>query len=273
MRLAESGEILQGASIVVMAAPNDQRGPILTDEQGQYRFEGLPVGEVTVIAYGPRLKRQQKTITTQDGSPVTLDLELSPLREEEHRQIIVRNLQVTIAEEATFFITGLNEPLTLEQYVDYSREKTLELLPGWEMLVHAWQEESQRQNIERQLQQNSVYPEVLAEVLGVQQADAFDVLAYVAFERQPIPTRKERYSAFMQRNADWLNAFLPSQRQIIAALLEQYRLSGVDEIANPRIFRLPAFKAWGGLNGISQRFGGDQSLHQILLEIQRRLYP
>jgi len=273
VRLAESGEILQGASIVVMAAPNDQRGPILTDEQGQYRFEGLPVGEVTVIAYGPRLKRQQKTITTQDGSPVTLDLELSPLREEEHRQIIVRNLQVTIAEEATFFITGLNEPLTLEQYVDYSREKTLELLPGWEMLVHAWQEESQRQNIERQLQQNSVYPEVLAEVLGVQQADAFDVLAYVAFERQPIPTRKERYSAFMQRNADWLNAFLPSQRQIIAALLEQYRLSGVDEIANPRIFRLPAFKAWGGLNGISQRFGGDQSLHQILLEIQRRLYP
>ncbi|WP_303774220.1 EcoAI/FtnUII family type I restriction enzme subunit R [Anaerolinea thermophila] len=273
VRLADSGEILQGASVAVMAAPNDQRGPILTDEQGKYRFEGLPVGEVTVVAYGPRLKRQQKTITTQDGVPVTVDFDLAPLAEGEHRQIVVRNLEVTIAEEATFFVAGLSEPLTLEQYVDYSRQKTLELLPGWELLVQAWQEENQRQEIKRKLEHSNVYPEVLAEVLNQQQADTFDVLAYVAFGRQPIPTREERLRTFVQRHADWLNAFSPLQRQIIAALLEQYRNSGVDEIANPRVFRLPAFRTWGGLNGISQQFGGDQSLRQIVLELQRRLYP
>lgn len=273
VRLAESGEILEGASVAVMAAPNDQRGPILTDEQGEYRFEGLPVGEVTVVAYGPRLKRQQKTIITQHGAPVSLDFELSPLGAGERRQITIKNLRVTIAEEATFFVTGLNEPLTLEQYVDYSREKTLELLPGWEMLIQAWQEENQRQEIERQLESKSVYPDVLAEVLGFQQVDDFDVLAYVAFECQPIPTREERLRAFLKRHADWLKSFSPSQRQIIAALLEQYRRSGVDEIANPRVFRLPVFKAWGGLNGISQQFGGDHALHEIVLEIQRRLYP
>ncbi|MCZ7669736.1 MAG: carboxypeptidase-like regulatory domain-containing protein [Chloroflexi bacterium] len=39
--------------MAVIAAPNDQRGPILSDAQGQFRFERLPAGEVTLIASGP----------------------------------------------------------------------------------------------------------------------------------------------------------------------------------------------------------------------------
>jgi len=273
VRLAEGGEVIQGASVAVMAGPNDQRGPILTDENGQYRFEGLPVGEVSAAAYAPRFNRQQKRVSTQDGTPVTLDFELSPTQKNGRREIVVKNLQVTIAEEATFLVSGLNEPLTLEQYVDYSREKTLALLPGWEALVQTWQQESQRLQVEEQLQRVSVYPDVLAEVLNLPQADPFDVLAYVAFARQPVPTRQERVQAFLQQHAAWLNAFRPPQRKVIEALLEQYRLNGVDEIANPRVFRLPAFKSLGGLNGISQQFGGSEALRQAVLEVQRRLYP
>jgi type I restriction enzyme R subunit len=273
VRLAEGGEVIQGASVAVMAGPNDQRGPILTDENGQYRFEGLPVGEVSAAAYAPRFNRQQKRVSTQDGTPVTLDFELSLTQKNGRREIVVKNLQVTIAEEATFLVSGLNEPLTLEQYVDYSREKTLALLPGWEALVQTWQEESQRLQVEEQLQRVSVYPDVLAEVLNLPQADPFDVLAYVAFARQPVPTREERLQAFLQQHAAWLNAFPPTQRRVIEALLEQYRLNGVDEIANPRVFRLPIFKSLGGLNGISQQFGGSEALRQAVLEVQRRLYP
>jgi hypothetical protein len=112
----------------------------------------------------------------------------------------------------------------------------------------------------------------LAEVLDIRQTDPFDVLAYIAFGRHPILTRDQRAQAFLQQHADWLKAFPDQQRRVIEALLEQYRLSGVDEMVNPRVFRLPAFKPLGGLKGVSQQFGGGEALRQTVMELQRRLY-
>jgi type I restriction enzyme R subunit len=272
IRLAETGDVLQGANVAVIAAPNDQRGPILSDENGFYRFENLPVGEVSVIASGPRLNRRQKQVVTIPNQTVTLDVELSLAQAGANQTITIKNLQVTIAEEATFLVAGLEEPLTLEQYVDYSREKVLALIPGWEQLVHTWQDEAQRQATRQKLEQASVHPEVLAEVLNVGDADPFDVLAYLAFRREPVPTRNERAAQFIDRETAWLQAFAPEQRAVVEALLEKYRLSGVDEITNPRIFRLPPFKAMGELHGVVQRFGNADALRQTLQEVQQRLY-
>ncbi len=272
VRLAETGDVIQGASVAVTVAPNDQRGPILTDENGNYRFENLPAGEVTVVAFGPKLNRRQKKIVTVADETANLDFELSLAKEGGDKTITVKNLRVTIAEEATFLVAGLDEPLTLEQYVDYSREKVLSLLPGWEQLVQAWQDEAQREQVERKLEAVSVHPDVLAEVLEIKDADPFDVLAYLAFRREPVPTRAERLARFREQERAWLASFRPEQRAVVEALLEKYRLNGVDEITNPRVFRLPPFREMGELRGVSQRFGGPEPLRQTIQEIQRRLY-
>lgn len=272
VRLAETGDVIQGASVAVTVAPNDQRGPILTDERGYYRFESLPVGEISVVAFGPKLTRRQKQITTEADSTVTLDFELDFVKEGGDKTITVKGLQVTIAEEATFLVAGLDEPLTLEQYVDYSREKVLSLLPGWDDLVETWQDERAREAARRKLADASVHPDVLAEVLKAKDADAFDVLAYLAFQREPILTRDQRLARFKEKEKAWLASFPAEQRAIVEALLEKYRLNGVDEIVNPRVFRLPPFREIGELRGVSQRFGGPQPLRQTIQELQRRIY-
>jgi type I restriction enzyme R subunit len=59
---------------------------------------------------------------------------------------------------------------------------------------------------------------------------------------------------------------------VLEALLEKYRLGGVDQMTDPRVFRLPPFKAMGELRGVVQRFGGTEPLRQTLAELQRRLY-
>lgn len=272
IRLAETADVIQGASVAVIVAPNDQRGPILTDANGQYRFENLPAGEVSVVAFGPRLNRRQKKVETLAGQTARLDLELSPANQGENQTIIVKNLQVTIAEEATFLVAGLDESLTLEQYMDYSREKVLALIPGWDQLVLSWQDEGQRADMQQKLGQASVYPEVLAEVLNAKEADVLDVLAYVAFRNEPIPTRTERVQRFLHSQREWMADFSPDKRTVIEALLDKYGLNGIDEITDPRIFRLPPFKAMGELSGVAQRFGSAAALRQTIQEVQRRLY-
>lgn len=273
VRWAETGDVIQGASVAIMAGPNDQRGPILTDENGNYRFDSLPAGEVTVFAFGTHFHRRQKTVTTMPGQTVRVDLDLTPARADVESKIItVKNLEVTIAEEATFLVKGLDEPLTLEQYVDYSREWVLKLAPNWESLIRLWQDEQERQRARAQLEGASVHPEVLAEVLNIPDADPVDVLAFLAFHRTPILTRAQRAALFLDQQAGWLNAFPPQQRAVLEALLEKYRLGGIEQITDPRVFRLPPFKAMGELRGVVQRFGGTEPLRQALAELQRRLY-
>lgn len=272
VRLAETGEPIQGASVAVMAGPNDQRGPILTDADGRYRFERLPAGELSAAAFGPQLGRRQRRVVTVASETTTADFELSLAGDGGRQTITVKNLQVTIAEEATFLVAGLDEPLTLEQYVDYSREKLLALMPGWEQMLRTWQDEASRQETQDRLEQASVHPDVLAEVLKTPEADPLDVLGYVAYQRQPIPTRAERAERFMQREQAWLAGFPPDAQTVLTAMLEKYRLGGLRQISDPAIFRLPPFKAMGELRGVSQRFGDAGALRQTMTELQRRLY-
>ena len=91
-----------------------------------------------MIAYGPHLNRKQAKTTVQSNETTQLDLKLTTASEK-GGTIKVKGLDVTIAEEATFIIEGLNEPLTLEQYIDYSKEKLLNLMPGWEQFKDTWQ--------------------------------------------------------------------------------------------------------------------------------------
>lgn len=272
VRLAETGEPIQGASVAVMAGPNDQRGPILTDAAGRYRFERLPAGELSAAAFGPQLSRRQRRVVTVAGETTTADFELSLAGDGGRQTITVKNLQVTIAEEATFLVAGLDEPLTLEQYVDYSREKLLALMPGWEQMLRTWQDEALRQETQDKLEQASVHADVLAEVLKTPEADPLDVLGYVAYQRQPIPTRAERAARFMQREQAWLAGFPPDAQTVLTAMLEKYRLGGLRQISDPAIFRLPPFKAMGELRGVSRRFGDADALRQTMTELQRRLY-
>ncbi len=272
VRMEETGDVIQGASVAVMAGPNDQRGPILTDERGAYRFENLPVGEVKVIVSGVGFTRRQKTVQTLPDQTVRCDIDLAIARPGGERVITVQNLQVTIAEEAVFLVTGLDEPLTLEQYVDYAREKTLTLVPGWQHLVQAWQDEEERKLLRDQLARASVYPEVLAEALGLPETDPFDLLAMLAFRREPPLRRSERVARFRETQRAWLESLRPEQRAVVEALLEKYRLEGVDEITNPRVFRLPPFKEMGELSGVMARFGGAEPLRRTLTELQQRLY-
>ena len=272
VRLAETGAVIQGASVAVMAGPNDQRGPILSDAAGRYRFERLPAGEVNVAAFGPQINRRQRKVVTVAGETTTADFDLSIASDGGGQTITVKNLQVTIAEEATFLVAGLDEPLTLEQYVDYSREKLLALMPGWEQMLRTWQDEALRLETQDKLEQASVHPDVLAEVLKTPEADPVDVLGYVAYQRQPIPTRAERAERFMEQEQAWLAGFPPDAQVVLTAMMEKYRLGGLRQISDPAIFRLPPFKTMGELRGVSQRFGDAAALRQTMMELQRRLY-
>ena len=270
--LAETHEVLVGASIALLVAPNDQRGPILTDSEGQYRFENLPVGELTIIASGPRLLRRQVKVTTEPYLETICNIDLKPQGATKTGKLTLKGLEVIIADEATFIVKGMDEPLTLERYLDYTRDKIAGFVPSWNKLRAIWQEADQRKLFLEQLAQSSIHVEVLADVLNEADADHFDLLAYLAYHK-PLRTRAARAQDFRQREEPWLTAQEAQAREVILALLEKYELGGLKEMTNAGVFRVSPFREMGEVRGVINRFGGDaQRLRNAVDEIQRRLY-
>lgn len=270
--LADSEDVIQGANIAIMAGPNDQRGPILSDAAGQFQFERLPAGEVTLIASGSGLLRRQMQVELVEGETTAVQVELKPAAGQKRQKIKVTNLQVEIADEATFIVEGHHEPMTLQEYVDYTRQKVIGLTGSWDKLRATWQEPEQRELLVQQLTQASVYPDVLSEVLDEIEVDEVDILGHVAYDRALL-TRYDRTLDLRRRERPWLESHTRDAREVIYALLGKYELGGLRQITDPRIFRVPPFQQMGDVRGVLRRFGGDPAqLRHTMTELQRRLY-
>jgi type I restriction enzyme, R subunit len=271
VRVAGDAAPLGGASVALQAGPNDQRGPVLTDSSGGYQFADLPIGQVSVIVSATGFQRRQATVTTEDQLTTKCDFELSVVGSSSGK-IEATGLNVSIVDEALFVVEGLSEPMTLERYLDYSREKIIGYVPEWNKLQAIWQEPNQRQTLLEQLMRASVHLDVLGDVLRAPQADQFDLLAHIAYGR-PVRSRTERAAAFRSREQPWLDEQTKDACDVILALLEKYELSGLREMTDPAVFRVSPFREMGEVRGVLTRFGGDaQRLRSTIDEMQRRLY-
>jgi type I restriction enzyme, R subunit len=266
---AETSKLIVGARVSERTGPNSQRGPILTDEAGRFRFEGLPCGRLQLIVGASGFVGRTLGVETVREETVRVDVGLKP-EKPKGKKIRVEGLEVAIAEEAIFLIEATGQQLTLEQYWDYTRSRVLRAAPNRGVLREVWVDSARRRPFLDELRRSSIHPEVLAEVLGLPEADAFDLLCHIAFG-DSIRTRGERATAFRNREQGFINAHREEARQVILELLEKYRIGGIDEL-EPEIFGVSPFRDWGGATRISQWFGGVEGLGRSLTEMRQRIY-
>ncbi|HIQ00355.1 TPA: DEAD/DEAH box helicase [Candidatus Bipolaricaulota bacterium] len=267
---ALTGDRIVGASVSVRTGPNTQQGPIRTDQEGEFEFVGLPVGRVTLICSAAGfIRREMKMDTIEDGT-VTVEIGLKPAHKRS-RKIRVEGLEVTIADEAVFVIESTGKQLTFKEYRDYVRGYILKTTPTRRVLRDIWVNPKRRRTFLADLRRADIHPEVLAEVMNRQDADAYDLLAHLAFGA-PIRSRDERATAFRNREQAFIRRHGENARHVILGLLEKYRVAGVEEL-RPEVFSVSPFREWGGAVKISHWFGGVEKLGEALDEIQERIYP
>jgi len=112
---ADTGALIVGASVSVLIGFNEQQGPFRTNWDGRFRFTRLPAGTVRLSVGGAGYRRRQVSVETVADTVQTVTIELKP-ETGPVGKIEVQGLTVTIADEATFFVEGSGDHLTLEQY-------------------------------------------------------------------------------------------------------------------------------------------------------------
>lgn len=268
---AAKGPVLVGVSVTVQVGVNDRRGPTFTDENGSYLFEKLPSGQMTLEFSGPSLSQKQVAVVAIADQVSTYDVELKRL-EKRGGKITVAGLTVTIADEAIFMVDGIGEPMSLQQYLDYTRSRITGIAADRQKLRAIWQDPEQRKLFLKELRRASVQLEPLTELLSVPSSDQFDIICGLAFDT-PIRSRHERVVEFKQRETAWLDLQAAQIREVLLALLDKYELAGLEEMTSPEIFRVSPFREMGSTRGVLQRFNNDpRRLREMILELQRRLY-
>jgi type I restriction enzyme R subunit len=266
---AETGQRLVGARVSVRTGPNSQRGPILTDGDGRFRFDRLPAGRLQVLVGAGGFVDRTLGVDTLPDETTEIEIPLKPAKKRGGK-IRVEGLEVTIADEAVFFIEATGEQLTLEQYRDYTRRRIVEKAPSRTDLRAIWVDSDLRRAFLEDLARSSVHPQILAEILGRPEADTFDVLCHIAFG-SPLRTRSERAEAFMNREQGFIRRHAEDARRVILELLDKYRAGGIDQL-EPEVFGVSPFRDWGGAVKISRAFGGADALGRALREMRQRIY-
>ena len=269
---AETDTLIQGATVSLLVAPNQQRGPIYTDANGAFKFKNLPSGQFSLIVDGSGFHRKQLGVEVVADEETCVEVALKP-QGQKIGKIRVKNLVVEISDEAIFIIQNTGEQLGLQQYLDYTRQ-TVKKISGAQSvddLREVWVDPSTRNNLRQELEGSSIYIDVLSEVMNQTDVDQFDLLGNLVFNA-PLLTRGDRVTAFHNRQSGYLQHTAPKQRDIILAILERYRTYGIDEITDARIFNLPPFDRMGRAPGVLKRFGTPKKYQATMQEMQRRLY-
>jgi type I restriction enzyme R subunit len=258
---------IANARVVAQIAPNMQRDA-RSDGDGKFILTRLPHSSIKINVTKTGFRPRQLSITPGKGMD-PLIIELKP-EKPEAKKIILKGLQVHIAEETKIVLTISGKTLTDAEYIEYSKEGVVKRIATLNDLYIIWMNREKRRKFLQELEEESIYPELIASIIKMPDADTFDIIAHIAFEA-PVLTRDERANAFINKKSNFLNAFRDKAKEIVLTLLDKYRIGGIEQIS-PEVFKVPPFDKMGYLRGIAKIFGGFDSLRKALDELQSGLY-
>ena len=259
---------IDNARIVAQLGPNMQR-IAKTNEQGKFVLSQLPHSPITLHITKQGFRSREKTITpSPELSPILIELKLEKPPAE---KITIKGIEVHIAEETKIFLTADGKTLTDAEYIEYSKEGVVKRALTLKQLYQIWLNAEQRQKFLQDLEKESINPESLALLLKRPDADHFDILAHITFNA-PIFSRDERANGFINKKADFIQALGPKSQEVILALLDKYRLAGIEELSRPEVFEIPPFDKFGYIRGVAEIFGSLDNLKNAIQQLEHGLY-
>jgi len=256
------------AKIVAQIGPNIQRAT-RSNSNGHFVLSSLPHSPITIRITGTGFHSREMTITASpEMSPIIIELKPElPIE----KKITLEGIEVFIAKEVRIVLTADGKTLTEAEYIEYSRKGVVERAASLRDLRGIWTDSEKRQELLEALRSSSIYPDLVASLLKRPDADSFDILAHIAFG-VPIFTREERANALRNRSSALFSRSSLRAQEVLLALLDKYRVGGIEEISRKEVFRIPPFDKMGYIKGVAEIFGGFDNLRRAIDEVQRGLY-
>ncbi|MFA7234207.1 MAG: DEAD/DEAH box helicase family protein [Terrimicrobiaceae bacterium] len=269
IRDEKSGKRISGARVFLQVNPNEICEQFTADS-GSFHFGHIGAGQVVLVVTAPGYKRVQRTVETQSGKTSAIEINLQPVGGEGGRKRVkITGLQVALVDE-TYEERDVDGKLVRpEDYLNKVRDEILAACHSVVDLQQSWISREKREELTAALEERMVYVDILREILHRPDADAFDLLAHVAFGAD-IHSMEERAAALFNLHQQFIESFDPEARDVLLALMDKYRLGGITEVTDPGVFSLSPFDS--DVRHVAEKFGGIPALRTAIEELVRRLY-
>ncbi|MDM4221502.1 MULTISPECIES: EcoAI/FtnUII family type I restriction enzme subunit R [Klebsiella] len=209
----------------------------------------------------------------EDPAPytVTESGDVGPLPEEGEnkvRKFHVNGVAVgVIAQRVQYY--DADGKLVTESFKDYTRKTLLKEYASLDDFTRKWQGAERKEAIIKELEQQGIIWEVLAEEVG-KELDPFDMLCHVVYGQPPL-TRKERAENVRKRN--YFTKYSDAAQAVLNTLLDKYADAGVQEIESIQVLKLKPFDSMGTLPEIIKSgFGDRNGYNQAISELESEIY-
>ena len=267
----ETLEPVKGADVVVHIRPS-KPVHIVAGDDGRVFLRNVPREAVLVDVRASGYRPKKVYVSTFPTPNNQTTLTLRKLRPKNKVPITVRGLPVFIEEENKVKIEVRGNKLLDAEYINYTREQVMKRVASLNDLKKIWLNREARLKFKEDLKKAGIDLKVLSLAKKIPEADEFDLLANLLFNA-PIVSRDERARLFYEVKQEFMKKFGERGRSVIIDLIDHYRLYGLSEIEDPKVFELPSFKeAYGGLRGVLKLFKGVKGLKKVLEEIEKGLY-
>ena len=263
----ESGNPIPNAKILVKLGLNEE-AVVKTNVFGEFKLENIPSQvKITVNAESYRSLTIDTPAYKKDAVEIIIELETKP---KWIKPIIIDNLPVWIEKEV-FIEMKDGERVTKAQYIEYTKKQVRQRIVDLNDLRRVWTNQIKREEFTKDLIENSVNPKALSTLMDEPDADPFDILAHIAFGA-PIISREQRAESFEIHSKKFVKSMGEDGQKIILALLERYRVTGIENIVSKNAFDMPPFDQMGHVVGVAKKVGGIDNLKKMISQIESGLY-
>lgn len=208
-----------------------------------------------------------------EGSEILTDGEgeLVDPPEPERRKFYVDGGSIEIAHQVVYELDAGGKQLRVIEYTHYTAEAVRSLFPTPAELRDAWSLPDDRQEVIEKLAERGVDFNHLAEQLGNDEADPFDLLCHVAFNA-PLRTRRERAERLRKEEQDLFDQYGPEAKAILNDLLNKYAEHGIEQFKIPDALKVPPISERGNVAEIIGYFGDVDTFNTAVSNLQSSLY-
>ncbi|MDS1037488.1 EcoAI/FtnUII family type I restriction enzme subunit R [Klebsiella pneumoniae] len=209
----------------------------------------------------------------EDPAPYTVtgSDDVGPLPEDDEnkvRKFHVNGVAVGVFAQRVQYYDADGKRVT-ESFKDYTRKTLLKEYASLDDFTRKWQGAERKQAIIKELEQQGIIWEVLAEEVG-KELDPFDMLCHVVYGQPPL-TRKERAENVRKRN--YFTKYSDAAQAVLNTLLDKYADAGVQEIESIQVLKLKPFDSMGTLPEIIKSgFGDRNGYNQAISELESEIY-
>lgn len=176
----------------------------------------------------------------------------------------------TVVSESVHVVDTSTGSLRLTEYGEHVAGVVRRIAPSAGDLAARWARRPGREEVLVLLEGEGIAVDGLLPT-GEGDVDPFDFLVQLAWGR-PSRTRAERARGVLQRHHDELEERAELARQVLSRLLDIYADHGIDEVSSPERLRLPEIVALGSARDIARAFGGAESMHTAIDDLQTWIY-